>query len=119
MNDIDGDDDDDVMSDEANDEVSTVDGSDADSILAMARRLDDASVLSDPSFIEGTSPHRRGAGPPSYSSTGHRPHPYGGGAGGGGGMYGGRGRLDSIASESDDDDDDDDEGGGGGGQQQR
>ena len=82
MNDIDGDDDDDVMSDEANDEVSTVDGSDADSILAMARRLDDASVLSDPSFIEGTSPHRRGAGPPSYSSTGHRPHPYGGGAAG-------------------------------------
>ncbi len=59
------------------------DASDLDSILAMARRLDDASVLSDPSFIEGTSPHVQHSIDP----------PVAGGLGGGGGAVGGGGGM--------------------------
>mmetsp|Transcript_10321 Transcript_10321/g.18619 ORF Transcript_10321/g.18619 Transcript_10321/m.18619 type:complete len:905 (+) Transcript_10321:164-2878(+) len=84
MNDIDSDDEKTEMSDN-------------DSVLAMAKRLDAASVISDPSFIEGTSPHMRGVDP--------------GGLGGGrdngnngrrgpGGLYARDRDLDSIASES-------------------
>jgi hypothetical protein len=76
LNDIDGDDDDDdddhntmdttsknniadeesTISIAADEELSLMDdASDVDSILAMAQRLDDASAISDPSFIEGVS----------------------------------------------------------------
>ena len=82
--------------------------SDNDSVLAMAKRLDAASVISDPSFIEVTDPHvqgvdpgrrgggggGRGRGPPNSS--------YGGGRGGPGpgGLYARNRDLDSIASQS-------------------
>ena len=68
MNDIDGDDDvtiDDYAATNDDDEMS-----DVDSIRAMARRLDDASVISDPSFIEGTVPHTRGVDPPDLGGRG-------------------------------------------------
>jgi len=75
----------------------TTEISDADSILEMAKRLDAASVISDPSFIEG----------PSTTTT-----TAGGGGGGGGSHYynhqhpsRGAYRMDEIASESDEDED--------------
>lgn len=59
------------------------DNTDADSILEMAKRLDAASVISDPSFIEGPD-----------NSFQHHPSR---------GAY----RMDEIASESEEEDDDD------------
>lgn len=44
--------------------------SDNDSILAMAKRLDASSVISDPSFIEGTQPHRFGLDPSGFGESG-------------------------------------------------
>ena len=87
LNDIDGDDDD-IDTSKIIDEESTIidDASDVDSILAMARRLDDASAISDPSFIEGVE-----------SGQYHQHHHPGG-------AYARRtNRMDSIASESDND----------------
>mmetsp|Transcript_19574 Transcript_19574/g.42520 ORF Transcript_19574/g.42520 Transcript_19574/m.42520 type:complete len:872 (+) Transcript_19574:244-2859(+) len=79
MNDIDGD-----------DEATEV--SDNDSVLAMAKRLDAASVISDPSIIEGTSPHLMGVDPLGYNRGDNKPA---------GGLYAQDRDLDSIASESD------------------
>ncbi|KAL7487108.1 hypothetical protein ACHAW6_012710 [Cyclotella cf. meneghiniana] len=44
--------------------------SDNDSILALAKRLDASSVISDPSFIEGTEPHRHGLDPIEFGESG-------------------------------------------------
>ncbi|KAL7506302.1 hypothetical protein ACHAXN_003593, partial [Cyclotella atomus] len=44
--------------------------SDNDSILAMAKRLDAASVISDPSFIEGAQPHTFGLDPDGFGESG-------------------------------------------------
>ena len=90
LNDIDGDDDDaddDIDTSKIDEETTIIDdASDVDSILAMARRLDDASAISDPSFIEGVESGQ-------YH---HHHHP--------GGAYARRTiRMDSIASESDND----------------
>ncbi|KAL3783422.1 hypothetical protein HJC23_002849 [Cyclotella cryptica] len=43
--------------------------SDNDSILALAKRLDASSVISDPSFIEGTEPHRHGLDPSGFAES--------------------------------------------------
>ncbi len=122
LNDIDGDDDSHVHDDydEDDDEESNV--SDLDSILAMAKRLDDASIISDPSIIEGTTPHYNinnnhhyggvrgtrggngggGGSSNQYSRAGGGSSGRGGGRAGGG-LYSDRRRdLDSIASESED-----------------
>jgi hypothetical protein len=104
MNDIDGD-----TIDDYDDEESNV--SDLDSILAMAKRLDDASIISDPSIIEGTTPHVGIGLKQNYGGIGRGGGGRGGGSqyragpssGRGGGLYSDRRRdLDSIVSESDD-----------------
>lgn len=108
MNDIDGD-----TIDDYDDEESNV--SDLDSILAMAKRLDDASIISDPSIIEGTTPHVGIGVKQNYGGRGRgnvagrggsNQYRAGPSSGRGGGLYSDRRRdLDSIVSESDESDD--------------
>ena len=52
------------------------DNNDIDSILAMAKRLDDASVISDPSFICGPEPHLGGLDPPDGRGGGRNQNQY-------------------------------------------
>ncbi|EED89681.1 predicted protein [Thalassiosira pseudonana CCMP1335] len=96
LEDIDDDDDDDHT------EIS-----DNDSILAMAKRLDDASVISDPSIIEGPVPHLGGLDPSGYGMDRH-PSEMGGGKrnSNNGNLYGRERDLDSIASNDHEDDED-------------